>query len=194
MNMRKGEISRRTKETDIKVSVNLDGSGKSEISSGNGFFDHMMTLFSAHGKFDITLDCKGDTGVDFHHSAEDIGICVGKAFAQAAGDLRGIRRYSDITLPMDEALVLCAVDISGRSCLGFYAPMPTEKVGEYDTELTKEFLEAFVRNFPCAIHVRELCGDNSHHITEAIFKALGRTLSSSLRVISDEIPSTKGIL
>ena len=195
--MRTAEIKRKTAETDIVLKLNADGSGKSDINTGVGFLDHMLTLFSRHGRFDIELVCRGDVDVDDHHSVEDIGICLGKCFYQALGDMRGIKRYGDIILPMDEALILCAVDISGRASLNCDIDIPSEKIGTFDTELIEEFLQAFLRNFPISLHIKQLSGKNSHHIAEGIFKALGRTLRKAVeidRVFADEIPSTKGVL
>lgn len=213
--MRTAEIKRKTAETDIALTLNLDGTGKSEINSGNGFMDHMLTLFSKHGRFDLTVCCKGDTQVDFHHSAEDIGICLGKAFKEALGDMKGIMRYSDIILPMDETLIactadiindtlpddeatiLCATDISGRSYLGLDLPLPSQRVGDFDTELVEEFLIAFVNNANITLHIKELSGKNTHHIIEGTFKALGRTLRGAVKIdpeTAGEIPSTKGVL
>lgn len=195
--MRTAEIRRKTAETDIQLDLNIDGSGKSEISTGVGFLDHMLTLFSCHGRFDLNLVCKGDVDVDDHHSVEDIGICLGKAFAEAAGDMRGIKRYGSMILPMDETLILCAVDISGRSYLNFSLDIPTEKVGTFDTELAEEFFQAFVRNFPITLHIKQLEGKNSHHIIEGTFKAFGRAMKNAIEKdikYADEIPSTKGVL
>ncbi len=195
--LRVANVKRTTKETDIELSVSLDGKGVAEIKSGSGFFDHMLELFASHGRFDLKVDCKGDTDVDFHHSVEDIGICLGKAFREALGDMRGIKRYGDIILPMDEALIMCAIDISGRSHLSFAADIPTEKVGEFDCQLVEEFLLAFVRNADVTVHIRQLAGTNSHHIIEGMFKALGRTLRKCVSRDPDlvnEIPSTKGLL
>ena len=195
--MRTAEIRRKTAETDIQLDLNIDGSGKSEISTGVGFLDHMLTLFSRHGRFDLNLVCKGDVDVDDHHSVEDIGICLGKAFAEAAGDMRGIKRYGNMILPMDETLILCAVDISGRSYLNFSLDIPTEKVGTFDTELAEEFFQAFVRNFPITLHIKQLEGKNSHHIIEGTFKAFGRAMKNAIEKdikYADEIPSTKGVL
>lgn len=195
--MRTAEIRRKTAETDIQLDLNIDGSGKSEISTGVGFLDHMLTLFSRHGRFDLNLVCKGDVDVDDHHSVEDIGICLGKAFAEAAGDMRGIKRYGSMILPMDETLILCAVDISGRSYLNFGLDIPTEKVGTFDTELAEEFFQAFVRNFPITLHIKQLEGKNSHHIIEGTFKAFGRAMKNAIEKdtkYADEIPSTKGVL
>lgn len=195
--MRTAEIKRKTAETDIQLELNIDGSGKSEISTGVGFLDHMLTLFSRHGRFDLNLVCKGDVDVDDHHSVEDIGICLGKAFAEAAGDMRGIKRYGSMILPMDETLILCAVDISGRSYLNFGLDIPMEKVGTFDTELAEEFFQAFVRNFPITLHIKQLEGKNSHHIIEGTFKAFGRAMKNAIEKdikYADEIPSTKGVL
>ena len=195
--MRTAEIRRKTAETDIQLDLNIDGSGKSEISTGVGFLDHMLTLFSRHGRFDLNLVCKGDVDVDDHHSVEDIGICLGKAFAEAAGDMRGIKRYGSMILPMDETLIVCAVDISGRSYLNFGLDIPTEKVGTFDTELAEEFFQAFVRNFPITLHIKQLEGKNSHHIIEGTFKAFGRAMKNAIEKdikYADEIPSTKGVL
>ena len=193
--MRTSNIERKTGETDITLALNLDGEGKSTVDSGCGFLDHMLTLFAAHGKFDLTLTCKGDTDVDDHHTVEDIGICLGKAFAEALGDKRGIARYGDITLPMDEALILVAVDLSGRDYLGYALEIPTEKVGSFDTELVEEFWLAFVRNAACNLHIRQLAGKNSHHIIEGAFKAVARALRAAVKSDgTDTVPSTKGVL
>ena len=195
--MRTSEIKRKTAETDISLSLNIDGTGVSTIDTGIGFLDHMLTLFARHGRFDLTLSCRGDTHVDAHHSVEDIGLCLGSAFAEALGDMRGITRYADIILPMDEALVLCAVDISGRSWLSFNVELPGEKVGTMDTELVEEFLLAFVRKANITLHMKQLSGGNAHHIIEACFKALARTLDTAVKIdeaYKDEIPSTKGVL
>lgn len=190
-------IKRDTRETQIELTLRLDGTGRAEVASGCGFLDHMLELFARHGDFDLTVRCAGDTGVDFHHSVEDIGICLGKAFTEALGDKRGICRYGQFLLPMDETLVLCAVDLSGRSYLGWAVELPAGKVGEFDTELAKEFWLAFVRNCPCALHFRELAGENTHHILEAVFKGAGRALKAAAAPDSrhaGEIPSTKGTL
>ena len=195
--MRKAELKRTTAETDIALTLDLDGSGKSEIDSGCGFLDHMLTLFARHGRFDLTLKCKGDTNVDYHHTTEDIGIVLGQAFAEALGDKRGIRRYGSMLLPMDEALILCALDLSGRAYLGYELDIPTEKVGDFDTELTKEFFWGFVRASACTLHLRQLAGENSHHIIEGAFKAFGRALKDAVAIdeaYRNEIPSTKGML
>ena len=212
--MRTSTITRKTAETDITLSLNLDGTGKSEINSGNGFMDHMLTLFAKHGRFDLGVLCKGDTNVDFHHSAEDIGICLGMAFKEALGDMKGLTRYGDIILPMDETLILCtadvlennlkdenvilcATDISGRSYLGLDLPLPSTRVGDFDTELVEEFLIAFTNNARITLHIKELAGKNTHHIIEGTFKALGRTLAKAVKIneeYKNEIPSTKGVL
>ncbi len=195
--MRNTEINRRTAETDIKISLSLDGSGRSEISTGCGFLDHMLTLFAKHGCFDLTVACTGDTQIDYHHTVEDIGIALGEAFAEALGDKRGIVRYGDTTLPMDEALILSAVDLSGRSYLGYTVSIPTEKVGDFDTELVEEFWLGFVRNAACTLHIRMLSGTNSHHIIEGCFKSVARSLRKAVSIdekYAGEIPSTKGVL
>ena len=195
--MREAKITRKTAETDIVLSLCLDGTGKSEIDSGCGFLDHMLTLFAKHGRFDLTLTCKGDTQVDDHHTVEDIGICLGAAFTQALGDKRGICRYGSQILPMDETLVLVALDLSGRAYLGYELKIPTEKVGTFDTELVEEFFLAFARSAACNLHIRQLAGKNSHHIIEGTFKALGRALRAAVAIdaqAAQEIPSTKGVL
>lgn len=195
--MRAAKIQRKTAETDIVLTIDLDGSGKSDIRSGCGFLDHMLTLFAKHGRFDLTVACVGDVEVDYHHSVEDIGIALGEAFAKALGDKRGICRYGDITLPMDEALILAAVDISGRSYLGYGLDIPTQKVGDFDTELTEEFFIAFTRTAALTLHIRQLAGRNSHHIIEGTFKAVARALRKAVAMdeaARDEIPSTKGVL
>ena len=193
--MRTYEIIRKTAETDITLSVNLDGTGKSSIDTGCGFLDHMLTLFAAHGKFDLSVTCKGDTYVDDHHSAEDIGICLGTAFRNALGDKRGITRYGSFLLPMDEALILTAVDISGRSCLCYGLEIPTEKIGSFDTELVEEFFLAFTRCCPMSLHIRQLAGKNSHHIVEGAFKSVARALKAAVSLDgTNDIPSTKGVL
>ena len=195
--MRKSEITRKTAETDIALSLDLDGAGRSAADTGIGFLDHMLELFARHGRFDLEVKCTGDTHVDSHHSIEDIGICLGTVFSQALGDARGICRYSDVTLPMDEALVLCAVDISGRGHLSLDVTLPDRAVGAMDTELFEEFLQAFVRKAGITVHIRMLDGKNAHHILEACFKALARALRAAVKIdkeFSDEIPSTKGTL
>ena len=195
--MRTSSITRTTKETDITLSINLDGSGASTIDSGCGFLDHMLTLFASHGRFDLNVTCKGDTQVDDHHTVEDIGIALGTVFAQALGDKRGIRRYGDCILPMDESLFLSAVDLSGRCGLYMDMPIPTEKVGTFDTELVQEFWLGFTRNCACSLHIRKLAGDNSHHIIEGAFKSVARSLREAVSVdekFANEVPSTKGVL
>lgn len=195
--MRIGEIERTTKETSITLRLDLDGSGQSDIDTGVGFLDHMLTLFSRHGMFDLTITCDGDTYVDDHHSVEDIGICLGTAFRQALGDMAGINRYGSIILPMDEALIMAAVDISGRSYLGFDFQIPAHKVGTFDTELVEEFFLAFVRNANITLHLRQLAGTNSHHIIEGAFKAFGRVMRQAAALdpsLGGQIPSTKGVL
>lgn len=195
--MRSAVLERKTSETQIKLSLDIDGSGTSEISSGIGFLDHMLTLFAKHSGFNLEVSCTGDTYVDDHHSCEDIGIVLGSALREALGDKRGISRYGDIILPMDEALILCACDVSGRSCLVFDADFPTEKTGSFDTELVQEFFEAFTRSSGITLHIRKLSGANSHHIAEGIFKAFARCLAKACGIDEkrkDEIPSTKGVI
>jgi len=195
--MRTAEISRKTSETDIRLTLDLDGSGKSEIASGCGFLDHMLTLFARHGRFDLCVRCEGDTWVDDHHTVEDIGIALGEAFRSALGDKRGINRYGSKVIPMDESLILAAVDLSGRSYLGYALEIPTQKVGSFDTELVEEFLLGFCRKAECTLHVRQLAGTNSHHIMEGAFKALGRALREAVAIdaaFAEDIPSTKGVL
>ncbi len=195
--MRKSCIERKTAETDIRLTIDLDGTGQSDIRTGVGFLDHMLTLFARHGAFDLTVACRGDTEVDDHHSVEDIGIALGDALREALGDKRGVRRYGDITLPMDEALILAAADLSGRG--GFYGDLriPAQKVGTFDTELAEEFLIALARNGGITLHVRQLAGSNSHHIIEGVFKAVARALRQAAAIdpaFAGEIPSTKGVL
>ena len=195
--MRSAVLERKTSETQIKLSLDIDGSGTSEISSGIGFLDHMLTLFAKHSGFNLEVSCTGDTYVDDHHSCEDIGIVLGSALREALGDKRGISRYGDIILPMDEALILCACDVSGRSCLVFDADFPTEKIGSFDTELVQEFFEAFTRSSGITLRIRKLSGANSHHIAEGIFKAFARCLAKACGIDEkrkDEIPSTKGVI
>ena len=195
--MRKAYIERKTAETDISLTLELDGTGLSDIQSGLGFLDHMLTLFARHGRFDLRLRCAGDTQVDGHHSAEDIGICLGQAFREALGDKKGIARYGDATLPMDEALILTAADISGRAYLSCELDIPAQKVGDFDTELVAEFWAAFVRSAALTLHIRQLAGSNSHHIIEGVFKSAARTLRKACAVdpaLGDEVPSTKGTL
>lgn len=195
--MRTAEILRKTAETDIALTLNLDGKGESKVDTGCGFLDHMLTLFAKHGRFDLTVTCKGDTQVDDHHTVEDVGICLGQAFEKALGDKRGIVRYGNMILPMDEALIMTACDISGRSFLGYELSIPSQKVGTFDTELTEEFWLAFVRQCPMSLHLRQLSGSNSHHIIEGAFKSAARSLRQAVCIDSafaDEIPSTKGVL
>jgi len=195
--MRTTEIVRKTRETDISLKLNIDGKGISSIKTGCGFLDHMLTLFASHGKFDIALTCNGDTEVDYHHTAEDIGIVLGQAFKEALGDKKGIVRYGNMILPMDETLILSAIDFSGRSYLGYALDIPTEKVGDFDTELCEEFWLAFVRQAECTLHIRQLAGANSHHIIEGAFKSVARAIRAAVKVdaeFADEIPSTKGVL
>ena len=195
--MRTYEITRTTAETDISLSLNLDGTGKSAIDTGCGFLNHMLTLFASHGRFDLNVTCKGDIDVDDHHTVEDIGICLGEAFRQSLGDKKGIFRYGQMILPMDEALIMTAVDISGRSYLGYGLEIPTEKVGAFDTELVEEFFLGFTRKAELTLHIRQLAGTNSHHIIEGCFKSVARALRQAAAIDEtrkDEIPSTKGVL
>lgn len=193
--MRTYEISRKTAETDITLSLNLDGTGKSSIDTGCGFLNHMLTLFASHGKFDLTVKCAGDVDVDDHHSVEDIGIVLGQAFQAALGEKRGITRYGSFLLPMDEALIQTAVDISGRSCLCYGLEIPTQKIGSFDTELVEEFFLGFTRNCPMSLHICQLAGKNSHHIVEGTFKSVARSLKAAVALDgTNEIPSTKGVL
>ena len=195
--MRTAEIKRTTSETDIELKINLDGTGKSTIKTGVGFMDHMLTLFARHGRIDLDVICRGDTMIDDHHSVEDIGIVLGAAIAKALADKRGIKRYGSMLLPMDEALVLCAMDLSGRSCLRYQQAIPSQKIGTFDTELVEEFFLAFTRSCGAALHIRQMDGTNSHHIVEAMFKAFGRALREAVsydEAFRDDIPSTKGVL
>lgn len=195
--MREAQIIRTTAETDIALKLTLDGKGKSEIDTGCGFLDHMLTLFASHGRFNLSVKCKGDTYVDYHHTVEDIGIALGKAFYDVLGDKKGIHRYGDTILPMDETLIMTAVDFSGRDYLGYALEIPTEKVGDFDTELVEEFFLGFVRQAQCSLHIRQLAGKNSHHIIEGTFKSVARTLREAVKIdeeFKDEIPSTKGVL
>ena len=195
--MRKAEIARKTNETDIKLTLELDGTGKSEISTGCGFLDHMLTLFARHGRFDMSVSCKGDRYVDFHHTVEDIGIVLGDAFRKALGDMRGIVRYGSMILPMDEALIMTAADISGRPHLSYGLEIPAQKVGEFDTELTEEFFLGFVRHAGMTLHIKQLAGTNSHHIIEGAFKSAARSLAAAVKIeeaYKNEILSTKGVL
>ncbi len=195
--MRNAQIDRKTTETDIALSVELDGTGIYDIDTGCGFLNHMLELFTRHGRFDITLRCNGDTYVDDHHTVEDIGIALGQAFSIALGDKKGIKRYGQCILPMDESLILTAADISGRGFLGYDLNIPTQKVGTFDTELVQEFWIAFARNACCTLHIRQLAGTNSHHIIEGAFKSAARSLREAVSIDSaapDSIPSTKGLL
>ena len=194
--MRRKKIVRDTKETQIILALEVDGTGAYEIDTGCGFFNHMMELFTRHGRFDIAIDCKGDTDVDYHHTVEDVGIVLGRAFREALGDKKGIYRYGSMLLPMDEALILCAVDIGGRSSVSFDVEIPAQKVGDFDTELVKEFVLALSREMGLTVHIRMLAGENTHHIIEGVFKALGRALRQACAIeeeYADEIPSTKGV-
>lgn len=195
--MRTAQIARKTAETDISLTLCLDGKGDSRIDTGCGFLDHMLTLFAKHGRFDLTVKCVGDTHVDYHHTVEDVGICLGKAFAQALGDKKGIIRYGSMILPMDESVMLSAVDISGRS--GFYPILniPSPKVGDFDTELCQEFWIAFARDAGITLHIQQLAGSNSHHIIEGAFKSVARSLRTAVSIdtaFADDIMSTKGVL
>jgi len=195
--MRTAEIIRNTNETKIRLSINLDGRGQYENKTGCGFLNHMLDLFARHGRFDLTVKCDGDTWVDDHHTVEDVGIALGTAMKQALGDMKGIVRYGSMLLPMDEALILCAVDISGRATLGWKMDIPTQKVGTFDTELVKEFWLAFTRTMGVTLHFQQMAGENSHHIIEAMFKAAGRALKAAVAIdkeYENEIPSTKGII
>lgn len=195
--MRKGYVARKTAETDITLSLCLDGVGSSNVQTGCGFLDHMLTLFAKHARYDLVVDCKGDTNVDYHHTVEDVGICLGKALLDALGDKKGIVRYGDKILPMDESLILCAVDISGRDYLGYALDIPSYRVGDFDTELCEEFFKAFTREAKLTLHIRQLAGTNSHHIMEGAFKCVARALSQATAIdekFKDDVPSTKGSL
>ena len=195
--MRVSEIKRKTAETDISLTLSLDGTGAAKVNTGCGFLDHMLTLFAKHAHYDLTVSCIGDTYVDYHHTAEDVGICLGKAFLEALGDKKGINRYGDKILPMDEALILSAVDISGRDYLGYALDIPAAKVGDFDTELCEEFWIAFVREAKITLHIRSLAGKNSHHIIEGAFKSVARSLSCATEInakFANDIPSTKGVI
>jgi len=195
--MRNAEISRKTAETDVHIALELDGSGTGRIDTGVGFLDHMLELFAHHGRFNLEVSCRGDTRVDDHHSVEDVGIALGQAFDRALGDRRGILRYGDRILPMDESLILSAVDFSGRDYLGYDLRIPSEKIGTFDTELAEEFFLGFVRNARCSLHLKQLAGTNSHHILEGAFKSAARAIREAVRIdpeAAEEIPSTKGTL
>lgn len=195
--MRTATIDRATTETNITLTLALEGAGRYQIDTGCGFLDHMLELFARHGRFDLTLRCAGDTRVDYHHTVEDVGICLGRAFAKALGDGRGIARYGSFLLPMDETLVLCAVDLSGRAALGWQLRLPAARVGDFDTELAREFWLGFVRCCPSAVHFVQLSGENTHHILEAAFKGAGRALAQAVALepgLENEVPSTKGVL
>ncbi len=195
--MRNAVINRKTAETDISLALTIDGEGKYDITTGCGFLDHMLALFAKHGHFDIVLKCVGDIDVDLHHTAEDIGICLGQAFSDALGDKRGINRYGSTILPMDEALILSAVDLSGRACLVYNLGMLPPKVGRFDTELFEEFWVAFTRTAACNLHIKRLDGKNTHHIIEGSFKSVARSLRDAVKIDrdhADELPSTKGVL
>ena len=195
--MRSASVTRKTGETDITLTLNLDGTGASSLSTGCGFLDHMLTLFARHGRFDLTVQAKGDTWVDDHHTVEDVGITLGDAFTQALGEKRGVTRYGSTILPMDEALILTAVDLSGRGLLCYDLDIPTEKVGPFDTQLTGEFFAAFARRADLTLHVKQLAGANSHHIIEGAFKSLARSLRTAVAIdpaAAGEVPSTKGVL
>ena len=195
--MRQSKITRTTKETDITLALNLDGTGKNDINTGCGFLDHMLVLFASHGRFDLEVKCKGDYHVDFHHTAEDVGICLGLAFREALGEKKGITRYGNMLLPMDEALILSAVDFSGRAYLVWDVEITAQKVGDFDTELCEEFWLAFAGNSLCTLHFRQLSGKNAHHIIECAFKSAARAISQAVRInpeYADEVPSTKGVI
>ena len=195
--MRTSTITRNTEETKINLTLNLDGKGESKIDTGCGFFDHMLTLFSKHSKIDLDVTCNGDTNVDYHHTVEDVGIVLGKAVLEALGDKKGINRYADTILPMDESLILTAIDISGRSYLGFDALFPSQKIGDFDTELVEEFFMALVRSAEITLHIKKIAGENSHHIAEGIFKSFARSLRVAVALdenFKDQLPSTNGVL
>ena len=195
--MRNSEIKRKTAETDIILSLDIDGTGKNSVDTGCGFLNHMLTLFASHGRFDLTIKCRGDVDVDYHHTVEDIGIALGKAFCNALGDKKGIVRYGDMLLPMDEALILSAIDFSGRGHLEYGLEIPSTKVGDFDTELCEEFWIAFANNAKCTLHIKQLSGRNSHHIIEGIFKAVARALAIAIEIdpkLDGAIPSTKGVI
>ncbi len=195
--MRTATVNRKTAETDIALTLNLDGTGVYAIDTGCGFLDHMLELFARHGHFDLTVKCDGDMRVDAHHTTEDIGICLGQAFTEALGDKKGIYRYGSMILPMDETLILSAVDLSGRACLVYGLELPAETLGNFDTELVEEFWAAFVRHAVCSLHIKQLDGHNTHHLIEGAFKSVARSLRAAVAVdpdFADELPSTKGVL
>lgn len=195
--MRSAEIVRKTKETDIRLTLNIDGTGESNVATGCAFLDHMLTLFARHGKMDLAVTCQGDTDIDFHHTTEDVGICLGQAFKQALGDKQGIVRYGDAIVPMDETLILSALDFSGRSYLVCSLDIKSSKVGDFDTELTDEFWQAFANNAGCTLHIRQLSGNNAHHIIEGVFKSVARSCRAAVAIdekFADSVPSTKGVL
>ncbi len=195
--MRETSINRKTAETDIALSLNLDGSGKAEVRSGCGFLDHMLTLLAKHGGLDLSVKCVGDTEVDFHHTTEDIGICLGQAFRKALGDKVGIRRYASTVLPMDEALIMSALDVSGRAYFVCELDIKSPRVGDFDTELVHEFWQAFAANAGVTLHIRQLAGFNAHHVIEGVFKSVGRSLREACSIdekFKDSVPSTKGAL
>ncbi len=195
--MRTSTITRNTEETRISLALNLDGKGESKIDTKCGFLDHMLTLFSKHSKIDLEVTCNGDINVDYHHTVEDVGIVLGKAILEALGDKKGINRYADSILPMDEALILTAIDVSGRSYLNFDVDFPSEKIGDFDTELVEEFFMALSRSAEITLHVKKLAGENSHHVAEGAFKSFARTLRAAVAFdenFKDQLPSTKGVL
>ena len=195
--MRASTITRGTAETDIRLTLDLDGTGEGEIDTGCGFLNHMLTLLKKHGRFDLSVKCVGDTDVDDHHTVEDVGICLGMAFAEALGDMGGVNRYGSAILPMDEALILSAVDLSGRDTLVYALDIPAQKIGAFDSELVKEFWLGFVRKANLTLHIRQLSGENSHHIVEGAFKSVARSLRQAVAIdpaLNGEIPSTKGML
>ena len=195
--MRQADFSRTTNETDIKIFLELDGSGRSDIKTGCGFLDHMLTLFAAHGRFDLKINCAGDSWVDYHHTLEDVGICLGQAFNKALGDKKGITRYGNFILPMDEALILTAIDFSGRAFLNWDVEISAQKVGDFDTELAQEFWLGFVRNSFSTLHFKKFAGANAHHIIECAFKSAARSIAQAVKInpeFKNEIPSTKGLI
>lgn len=195
--MRVANITRKTNETDITMSINLDGKGVSNVNTGCGFLDHMLTLFSRHSRIDLDVTCNGDTYVDYHHTVEDVGIVLGDCLKEALGDMKGIVRYGSFILPMDETLIMSAIDLSGRAYLNYGLRIGAQKVGDFDTELTKEFFLAFIRHAEFTLHLKQFAGTNSHHIIEGAFKSFGRALKQAVAIdpeFKDEIPSTKGVL